>query len=99
VIRVGREGSAYNMQPYKRSNSGVVDGSIAAKLRYSVSDGPRGHCARLSLPRVGHISRQGLSSFVAELCLSRLAFSQRFRLISYADYSVTVGGRIVRTTF
>ena len=28
------------------------------KIRYSVSDGPRGHCPRLFVLRVGHISRQ-----------------------------------------
>ena len=51
-------GSAYRIQPYIRSNIRAVDRSLALKIRYSVSDGPRGHCARVSVPRVGHISRQ-----------------------------------------
>ena len=45
-------------QPYIRSNARAVDRSPALKIRYSVSDGPRGHCPRVSVPRVGQISRQ-----------------------------------------
>jgi hypothetical protein len=51
-------GSAYRIQPDLRSNARAVDRSFALRLRYSVSDGPCGHCARLSVARVGHISRQ-----------------------------------------
>jgi len=51
-------GSAYIMQPYIRSNARAVDRSLALKIRYSVSDGLRGHCTRVSVLRVGHISRQ-----------------------------------------
>ena len=51
-------GSAYRMEPYRRSNVRAVDRNLALKIRYSVSDGPRGHFTRLSVPRVGHISRQ-----------------------------------------
>jgi len=51
-------GSAYGMQPYMRSNARAVDRSLALKIRYSVSDGPRGHCTWVSVLRVGHISRQ-----------------------------------------
>jgi len=51
-------GSAYRMQPYIRSNARAVDRSLALNLRYSVSDGPCGHCMWVSVPRVGHISRQ-----------------------------------------
>ena len=42
-------GSAYRIQPYLRSNARAVDRSLALKIRYSVSDGPRGHCARPSV--------------------------------------------------
>jgi len=51
-------GSAYRTQPHLRSNARAVDRSIAVKIRYSDSDGPRGPCMRSSIPRVGHISRQ-----------------------------------------
>jgi len=51
-------GSAYEIQPHLRSNARAVDRNLALKIRYSDSDGPRGHCARLSFARVGHISRQ-----------------------------------------
>jgi len=51
-------GSAYRIQPYIRSNARAVDRSLALKIRYSVSDGPRGHCTWGSVPRVGQISRQ-----------------------------------------
>jgi len=50
--------SAYMIQPYLRSNARAVDRSLSLKIRYSVSDGPRGHCPRLTVARVGHISRQ-----------------------------------------
>jgi len=36
--------SAYRIQPHLRSNARAVDRIIALKIRYSVSDGPRGHC-------------------------------------------------------
>jgi hypothetical protein len=46
-------GSAYKIQPYIRSNSRAVDRSLALKIRYSVSDGPRGHCTARSFARIG----------------------------------------------
>ena len=51
-------GSAYRMQPYIRSNARAVERRLGLKIRYSVSDGPRGHCTCPSVPRVGQISRQ-----------------------------------------
>ena len=51
-------GSAYRMQPHIRSNARAVDRSLALKIRYSVSDGPRGNYTCPSVPRVGQISRQ-----------------------------------------
>jgi hypothetical protein len=51
-------GSASLMQPFIRSNSRAIDRNLAVKIRYSVSDGPRGHCAHPSVPRFSHISRQ-----------------------------------------
>jgi hypothetical protein len=51
-------GSAYRIQAYLRSNARAVDRSLRLKIRYSVSDGPRSRCARLSVAHVGHISRQ-----------------------------------------
>jgi len=51
-------GSAYRIQPYLRSNARAVDRSLALKIRYSDSDGLRGHRRRWSVPRSGQISRQ-----------------------------------------
>jgi len=49
-------GSAYRIQPHLRSNARAVDRGLALKIRCSDSDGPRGHCTRPSVPRVGRIS-------------------------------------------
>jgi hypothetical protein len=46
-------GSAYKFQPYIRSNAHSVDRSLALKIRYSGSDGPRGHCTARSVARIG----------------------------------------------
>ena len=51
-------GSAYRVQPHLRSDARAVDRSLALKIRYSDSDGSRSHCTRLSVARVGRISRQ-----------------------------------------
>ena len=48
-------GSPYGTQPYSRLNAHAVDRGLALKIRSSDSDGPRGHCAWRSVPRVGQI--------------------------------------------
>jgi len=45
-------------QPYLRSIARAVDSRLALRIRYTVSDGPRGHCTYPSVARVGHISQQ-----------------------------------------
>ena len=60
--RVYEAGSAYRIQPHSRSNARAVARSLALKILYSDSDGPRGHCTRTCVLRVGHFHRKSSKS-------------------------------------